>query len=316
MNVVTSPPDSARHPIAVVAERCGLSQEVLRVWERRYGAVHPQRGPGRRRLYSDRDIERLTLLRAATRAGRPISNVARLSTAAIAALVDEDIAARERHSPTTAASPAAAAVVAEAFVLTQSVDAQRLDRGLRRAAAQLGMPAFLESVAAPLLRRIGDEWHAGRLTPAQEHVASSILHDIIMETMRSFAHENGAARLLVGTLSGERHVIGALLAGAAAAISGWNVIYLGADLPAADISEAARVSGVNAVAISIVYIEDRQRVVDEIRALRSQLPGDVALIAGGAGANAIVTELSAIGVRVETTAQGWLLHPHGDAEGR
>src|SRR5437868_1909438 len=90
-------PDTARHPIAVVAERTGLSQDVLRVWERRYGAVHPARASGGQRLYTDADVERLALLSAATRAGRSIAQVATLETSALAALVDEDIAARERH---------------------------------------------------------------------------------------------------------------------------------------------------------------------------------------------------------------------------
>lgn len=89
-------PAQARHPIAVVSERTGLSQDVLRVWERRYGAVQPERGPGGQRVYSDADIERLGLLQAATRAGRSISQVVRLTTDEIAALVGEDIAARER----------------------------------------------------------------------------------------------------------------------------------------------------------------------------------------------------------------------------
>ena len=83
-----------RHPIAVVTERTGLSQDVLRIWERRYRAVVPTRGPGGQRLYSDADIERLTLLHDATRAGRGISRVANLADDALAALVDEDVAAR------------------------------------------------------------------------------------------------------------------------------------------------------------------------------------------------------------------------------
>ena len=87
-----------RHPIALVTERTGLSQDLLRVWERRYRAVVPTRGPGGQRLYSDADIERLSLLHAATRAGRSISRVASLADEALAELVEEDLAARERRA--------------------------------------------------------------------------------------------------------------------------------------------------------------------------------------------------------------------------
>ncbi|PKL92294.1 MAG: transcriptional regulator, partial [Gemmatimonadetes bacterium HGW-Gemmatimonadetes-1] len=62
--------------MALVAERTGLSRDVLRAWERRYGAVSPARSDGGQRLYSDEDIERFRLLAAATQHGRTISLVA------------------------------------------------------------------------------------------------------------------------------------------------------------------------------------------------------------------------------------------------
>src|SRR6476646_2786670 len=150
------PPDpaAARHPIAVVADRTGLSQDVLRVWERRYGVVTPTRGPGGQRLYTDADVERLSLLNAATRGGRGIGQVAALATEAIAALVDEDIAARRRRTPGAIAAPGSEDVIGDALALTRSLDAAPLNEALRRAAARMGMSAFLESVAAPLLRRV------------------------------------------------------------------------------------------------------------------------------------------------------------------
>ena len=306
MKELSRAPAQPRHPIAVVSERTGLSQDVLRIWERRYGAVRPQRAAGGRRLYSDADIERLGLLHAATRAGRSIGQVAPMSTDALLALVGEDAEARARSVRTMVGTSDAAALVETALALTQSLNASALDERLRRGAAFVGLPAFVESVAAPLLRRIGEEWHAGRLSPAHEHLASSVLYDIIVETMRAFPRRDGAPGVLVATPAGERHTIGAALVGAAAAVAGWNVLYLGADLPARDIADAARVAGVRAVAVSIVYVDDRERVVREMRAVRSRLAPEITLIAGGAGASALAAELLAMGVRVESGVPGLL----------
>lgn len=299
-------PAEPRHPIAVVTERTGLSQDVLRVWERRYGAVVPARGPGGQRLYTDADIERLGLLQAATRAGRSISRVAPLSTEAIAELVEEDAVARERRLPAAVTAPESRDVVDTALSFARALDSSGLDDTLRRAVAMLGVSAFIESVAAPLLRRVGDEWHAGRLSFAQEHLVSSLVHDIVAESMRSFGRQTGAPRLLVTTPAGERHAIGAVLTGAAAAVEGWNVLYLGADLPAPDIADAAVAAGVSVVALSIVYVADRDAVVEQVRILRSRLPEAIMLIVGGAGAAALASELSAMGVRVESSVQGLL----------
>jgi methanogenic corrinoid protein MtbC1 len=295
-----------RHPIAVVTQRTGLSQDLLRVWERRYRAVAPTRGPGGQRLYSDADIERLTLLHAATRAGRGISRVAGLADEALAELVDEDLEASERRAVLPDGSGEKRDLVGEALFLARALDAAALDDTLRRAVAVMGVAAFIESVAAPLLRRVGSEWHAGRLSMAHEHMVSSLLHDIIAERMRAFGRRADAPRMVVATLAGERHAIGAVLAGAAAAVEGWNVLHLGADLPASAIAEAARSADARVVAVSIVYVENRQALLEELQTLRETLPSAVTLVAGGGGAARIADELSAIGVRVETSVNGLL----------
>jgi DNA-binding transcriptional MerR regulator/methylmalonyl-CoA mutase cobalamin-binding subunit len=297
---------TARHPIAVVAERTGLSQDLLRVWERRYGAVAPTRGQGGQRLYSDADIERLALLHAATRAGRTISRVAGLTNEALSELVHEDLAARERRTPSPAASGETRDLVGEALFLVRALDFAALDDTLRRAAAVMGVAAFIESVAAPLLRRVGNEWHAGRLPMAHEHMVSSLVHDIAAERMRALGRREGAPLMIVGTLSGERHAIGAVLAGAAAAVEGWNVLHLGADLPAAAIAQAARSADARVVAVSVVHVKDRDALLEEMRTLRAALPDTVGLVAGGGGAGGLVAELSAVGVRVATSMNGLL----------
>jgi DNA-binding transcriptional MerR regulator/methylmalonyl-CoA mutase cobalamin-binding subunit len=304
------PPDDAdlpRHPIAVVAERTGLSQDVLRVWERRYAAVLPRRDAGGQRLYADADLARLALLQAATRGGRSIGQVARLDATALAALVEDDAAAREhaeRRDAVAAPTTGAARVMDAALAHARALDAARLDETLRRAAARMGVSAFLELVAAPLLRRVGDEWHAGRMTPSQEHLVSSVVHAIAAETLRAFAAPGGAPRLLVTTPAGDRHAIGAALVGAAAAMEGWNVLYLGADLPAADIAAAAVASGARMVGLSMVYVDSAERMLDELRMLRARLPADVVVLAGGTGAGALATPLRAMGIRVESSLPG------------
>ena len=286
------------HPIAVVAERTGLTQDVLRVWERRYGAVKPKRGANGQRVYTDSDLERLRLLHAATRAGRSIGQIAQLSSKALTAMVSDDTAARAELATVATESTDVAAMIDAALSLTQSLQGIQLDDHLRRAAATLGFPEFLARVAVPLLRRVGDEWHAGRLTPAQEHLASSVVHDISVERMRAFSPRTDSPRVLISTPAGERHAIGAALVGAAAAVEGWSVIYLGADLPAAEIANAAIARRVSVVALSVVYVENRERVLGELRELRSLLPRDIALFVGGSGAASLSRHLSGSGVRI------------------
>lgn len=294
MNTLSPEP---RHPIAVVAERTGLSQDVLRIWERRYAAVAPSRGPGGQRLYSDADIERLRLMHATSRAGRNIGQIAGLSTEALSTLAAEDEAARP-PLPEGTDSPRTREILAAALAHAKALDSGSLSDELRRAATSLGVTTFIEAIAGPLMRLVGDEWHAGSLTVAQEHLTTAVLHDLLLELMRSFTTRPGAPRMLVATPAGERHVIGAAIVGASAAADGWNVLYLGADLPAADIAEAARDSRAAVVALSIVYAEERGHLLDEIGRIRQALRREVRLMVGGAGARAMATSLRGIGVEV------------------
>lgn len=273
---------------------------MLRVWERRYEAVRPGRSAGGQRRYSDADIERLRLLHAATRGGRAIGQIAALPTDEIARLAAEDSAERGGATVDAQLAPGerAADLVEGAIALTRAMDAPRLEALLRRGLALFGVPVFVESVATPILRRIGDEWHAGRLTPSQEHLAAAVLHDLIGETMRSVSAEEGAPRLIVATPAGERHAIGAAVVGAAAAADGWRVISLGTDLPAVEIAAAAAATGAAVVAVSLLYVDDPERVTAELRSLRTLIPSSVELIAGGPGALAIGDHLTSMGIRV------------------
>lgn len=285
----------AGHPIAVVAERTGLSRDVLRVWERRYSAVAPTRTPGGQRLYSDADVARFRLLAAATKHGRSISMVAGLPTAELERLVAEDEAARPAAAPVPLADAHAERVLL-ALEHTRALDGTSLDRVMRRAIAQFGLSAFLEDIVPHLMHRIGDEWRGERLTIAQEHLASAAVVAIILESIRAVPEAPDAPRLLVTTPSGERHAVGAALAAAAAAIDGWTVIYLGVDVPAADIATAAATTGVRAVALSVVYADDPAQISRELHVLRATLAPNVPLLVGGVAAMLMSAELEQPGM--------------------
>ena len=90
-------------------------------------------------------------------------------------------------------------------------------------------------------------------------------------------------------------LLGALLAGAAAANLGWHVTYLGASLPAAEVAGAARQQRARAVALSLVYPEDDARLEGELLRLRELLPFEITLLAGGRALPAYRETLDKIG---------------------
>jgi MerR family transcriptional regulator, light-induced transcriptional regulator len=274
----------------VAAERTGLTPELLRVWERRYGAVRPGRSEGGHRLYSDAHIHPLRLLAQATAAGRAIGGVASLGDAELQRLVREDREAlterRRAQQNTPGAASAADPLARQAFELTMELDPMGLERLLRRSATVLGVPLFLELVLVPLLVRVGEAWHAGEASPAQEHLGSVVCRRVLTSLLHAAGHLQDAPVLVVTTPAGERHEMGALIAAVRAGIEGWRIVYLGPDLPAGDIASAAAAVDARAVALSFIA-GDAEAAAAEVAELRGLLPPGMALLVGGEAASAL-----------------------------
>ncbi|MDA1082218.1 MAG: MerR family transcriptional regulator [Gemmatimonadetes bacterium] len=285
------------HPIAVVAERTGLSRDVLRVWERRYGAVEPGRTAGGQRLYSDEDVNRFRLLAEATRHGRSIRHVAGMSTTELATLVATDAAERPvRESARHAESLEATVEVALRHV--RSLDGTGLDRVLRRTLARHGLPAFTEDLVPHLMHRIGDAWATKEITVAHEHLASAAVLAVLFEAIRSLPEPPAARKLLVATPAGEYHAVGAALAATVAALDGWVIVYLGTDVPSSDIVSAASAAEASAVLLSAVHTDLPEQLVRRLRALRAELPASVPIVIGGAAAHTVAGQLADAGLVV------------------
>jgi DNA-binding transcriptional MerR regulator/methylmalonyl-CoA mutase cobalamin-binding subunit len=286
----------AHQAIRVVARRTGLSAHVIRIWEKRYGAVEPERTGTNRRLYSDEQIERLSLLRDITQAGHSIGHVAKLPTEKLRQLANAsyNTTGHARRSLMTAGrrSPT---FLDECIAAVKALDARALEETLKRAATELGAQGLLQRVVGPLSQTIGDLWRSVAITAAHEHFASAVIRIVLGHAAKPFAGAADAPVLVVATPTGQLHELGALLVGAAAANLGWHVTYLGASLPAAEIAGAARQDHSRAVALSLVYPEDDPGLEGELTRLREFLPEDVALLVGGRAMPAYRDVLERIG---------------------
>ena len=288
------------HPIKVVARRVGLSPHVIRMWEKRYQAVMPQRTPTQRRIYSDADVERLMLLCRAISAGRSIGQIAQLPTKKLLALVSADEAAalahqqgdRENRAPLSPprqvhtngermTQQESTVSVATCLAAVEHLDTEALESALAHAAVTLGQTALIEQVIIPLLYKIGELWRDGELRVAHEHLASAVVRTFLGNVKGSCIPSSVAPNLVVATPVGQMHELGALVVAATAVSEGWRVTYLGTNLPAEEIAGAAQQSQARAVALSLVYPTDDPRVRGELEHLRRYLAREIAILVGG-----------------------------------
>jgi DNA-binding transcriptional MerR regulator/methylmalonyl-CoA mutase cobalamin-binding subunit len=285
----------AHHGIKVVALRTGLTAHVIRIWEKRYGAVQPARTGTNRRLYSDEQIERLNLLREITRGGHSIGPVARLPTAKLRQLAKEAVSGQSQGGREAVAASGKPSLLNECIAAVKALDSRALEGALGRGATELGAQGLLQRIIAPLAQTIGDLWREGVITAAHEHFASAVIRIFLGHAAKPFAGMDHAPVMVVGTPSGQLHELGALLVGAAAANLGWHVTYLGASLPAAEIAGVARQNRARAVALSLVYPEDDPRLEGELVRLHELLPPEVTVLAGGRAMPAYREALEKIG---------------------
>lgn len=160
---------TVRHPIKIVAQRTGLSPHLIRVWEKRYATIQPERSGGNQRLYSDSDIERLLLLKVVVDAGHSIGTVASLTLDQLRSLATSVGKPPLIVTQLSGARPPAFSpppkppetFLESAFAAASALDTVTLERVLDEASIALGQVALLGQVIAPLVHRIGEAWRVG-----------------------------------------------------------------------------------------------------------------------------------------------------------
>jgi len=273
---------SATLGIEAVAQRSGVSQHLIRVWERRYAAVRPARTDSNRRLYSEDDALRLELLNRVVHAGHRISDIANLPTAKLEQLLNS-ASQSYRAAARTAVSDASSYVNA-ALTAIERFDAEELTTVLARADVDYGQSRALESVIMPLMERIGTSWQDGDLRIAHEHMATAVVTHHVGSILANFRFQSVAPIVVVATPIGQMHEAGALAVAVMAAVSGWRPIYLGPNLPAEEIAGVAIKSNARAVALSLVYPADDPKIPVELGRLKRLLPHNLSILIGGRAA--------------------------------
>ncbi|HYA49914.1 MAG TPA: B12-binding domain-containing protein [Streptosporangiaceae bacterium] len=152
---------------------------------------------------------------------------------------------------------------------------------VERLASGVRVVDLCEQVIAPALRRVGDEWAAGRVSIAQEHRASAICERLLASHIRQPAgRPRGTA--VVTTPPGERHGLPALMAAACLREDRWLVHHLASDLPVAEVARLADQVGAGLVVFSSAMSQTARQAQQAARAITATRPR-LTVLAGGPG---------------------------------
>jgi DNA-binding transcriptional MerR regulator len=243
--ISSSTESNGLYPMRVVSRLTGLTADTIRVWERRYSAVAPDRTEGNKRRYNGSQVRRLVLLRRATELGHSIGQVARLRDDELRRLIGET-------SPDIGSQVSLYAALVEDYLgAIMNFEVQRGESILTRTAAILPPMTLTLEVIVPLMRRVGEAWIAGQLRISHEHIISGQLRSLLGTLMRHTEPSPGAPRIIVATPPRHLHEFGAIIGAFMAASHGYEPIYLGTHMPFDEISEAATQANASFILLSI-----------------------------------------------------------------
>ena len=252
--------------IGELGYRVGVSPDLLRAWERRYGLLSPSRSESGYRLYSERDEWRVRLMLEKLRSGLSTAEAARA------------IAAMERESELPDDAIETPLELTERLgAALESFDEDGAHQALDRLLGLHGLERAIRDALMPYLRSLGHRWARREVTVAQEHFASRLLEGRLLALARGW-NRGGSRRAVLACPSGEQHTLPLVCFGLVLRTRGWRNIYLGADTPANTVHMAADTIQADVIVLSAASSDRFAPIEKQLRGLARARP---LMLAGG-----------------------------------
>lgn len=311
-----------RYRIQTVSQMTGIPAATLRAWERRYGFPEPERTQSSYRLYSERDVSSIKQLKTLCEQGISTSEAVRTVRARFAKpqgllepstspsvsrsnkhdggkpSTNHDFSSGEWTSPATATTSPDQSLFEDMRVqLLDAVhrfDPVALERSIRRSMLLGSAKRVFDGIFAPVLAQVGDEWHEGAISIAQEHLATEAIGNATRDLLRIVQPDSSAKQILLACVSGELHALP--LYGSALHFIQWGyrVVILGVNTPPSALAQSVSHIKPDAVGLSVTC-------PSSIETTKSQIPeymsacGGRPLIVGGSGAQLVREEVESEG---------------------
>ena len=265
------------HRIHRVAKLTGLSKDVIRVWERRFGVLQPTRGANRYRNYSDEDIALLRYLKEQLDAGASIGDLARLGR--------EELLNRVR-----AISPRASFIdntfdrlLRELLSALNPLDRVIFEKRLNGAVAVVPFEEALHGILLPLQEQVGRLWHSGHVNVAVEHYVTKQIQQKIFSAMNQLPVAEFGVKVIVACPPEEEHDIAALAVAYRCRVRGCRVYYLGANVPVTALTKLCNEVEPDLTIVSFPLAFPETKAAEIIQALAQEVSPTYHLTVGGHG---------------------------------
>ncbi|MBU1095138.1 MAG: MerR family transcriptional regulator [Bacteroidetes bacterium] len=282
--------------INIAAKLSGLTELIIRTWEKRYNVVEPQRTKSNRRLYSEADIDKLITLNKLTKNGYRIGSIASLPLSDLKSMLIEAEVFSKTNLPKSDSNSENIynIVVQNCLEAIGQFNAQELEKILADASMNYSQPILIDQIILPMMEKIGDLWREGLYRVAHEHFTSAIIRKFLSNISEGYNIQDNAPRLVVTTPQGQYHETGALIGGLIASSDGWKITYMGPSLPAEEIVFVVNKLNSKVLLLSLVYPDDDPLIVSELKKIRDLAGDQLQIIVSGKAVGGYLKILSSI----------------------
>jgi DNA-binding transcriptional MerR regulator len=288
--------------IHIASEMSGVSEGLIRAWERRYGVLKPRRTASGYRAYTETDIEVLRRLKQLTAEGVSIAEAVKLLPQ-IRREVKEDVEGRGG----LLRAPQAEQVQAwrrDALAAAARLDQQAVELILDEAMASMPPVPFFEEVLAPLQQELGERWHRGTVTVAEEHLVTQASRQRVL-TLLHQAPRRARRHVVCACFPLEDHELGLMGVALRFRHAGWRVTFLGARTPAEHLGRVVGALSPDLVALSAVSDEGEATFRATLEALLAAMPPGTRVAMGGPPALRYEAQVKALGALTVGTPTEW-----------
>jgi DNA-binding transcriptional MerR regulator len=272
--------EQIEYSISRVERETGISKDMLRMWERRYGFPAPVRMPNGVRTYCAADIERLIRIKKLVNLGHRPGKLIALTDEQLDAILAMPVANITLNPINTEATTLLALLAqGELRALEKHLDIWLLRHGLE---------AFVSSLMPDILKLIGDSWQTGAIQIHHEHLLTELLQNLLRHNLAKLPEASQPhPKVLLTTLPQELHGLALLMIEVLLVLENISCINLGVHTPIESIVSAVTEYQIDIVCLSLSESASAKLVMQQLNELDQRLPENVAVWLGGVGATHI-----------------------------
>jgi MerR family transcriptional regulator, light-induced transcriptional regulator len=262
------------YQIADLEQLTGIKAHTIRIWEKRYCLIEPQRTSTNIRFYDDEQVKKLLNVSTLISMGYKISRIAKLSSKELSEIISQ----LNQFSPEDAVC---ASYINELTSAMISYNEPAFEKVFSAAITRFGIYSAMMKVFYPFLFKTGVLWTVSKTMPAQEHFASAIMRRKLLSAIDGLppAHKHNKSFLLF-LPPNEWHETGLLFADYLIRSKGYRTTYLGQNVPFENLDQITKQIAPTALLTFVVARTDVKRLATEFHKLCDAVKGLTILVSG------------------------------------